>query len=305
MCAASFQRLSSPAPRWRHSSDLPQTGPLGARRRRTHIRRHRRRSDPDERSHRPAGRRRDARPRDRVGLHRRGPLHLGAPARQQPRLADGRHRLRLVRGGAQRLRRPGPVQHRRVLRIALRRYDDPHAARRSAGDAGAERSPHRQVGLPAGHSRDPAAVRLLRPVPRLRELSRQRLHDHGQPDRGEHRGDGGQPDRRRHPRSGAPQPRAALASRHASRAAPLRPHVRRGRGADDRADRPARPPVDLPAGERDRGRLRHLSGPVRAGALPVPALVPACPAARGRRRDRSDEAPERDAARGPPARRAR
>ena len=35
------------------------------------------------------------------------------------------------------------------------------------------------------------------------------------------------------------------------------------------------------------------------------ALVPACPAARGWRRDRSDEAPERDAARGPPARRAR
>ena len=32
MCAASFQRQSSPAPRWRRSSDLAQTGPLGARR---------------------------------------------------------------------------------------------------------------------------------------------------------------------------------------------------------------------------------------------------------------------------------
>ena len=33
MCADSFQRLSSPAPRWRHSSDIAQAGPLGPCRR--------------------------------------------------------------------------------------------------------------------------------------------------------------------------------------------------------------------------------------------------------------------------------
>ena len=44
MCAASFQRLSSPAPRWRHSSDIAQAGPLGPGRRGLRVRRDRRRA---------------------------------------------------------------------------------------------------------------------------------------------------------------------------------------------------------------------------------------------------------------------
>ncbi len=243
MCAASFQRLSSPALRWRHSSDVAEAGPLGPRRRRRGARRDRRRCRRDERPHQPPRGGCRTRARDRLGVHRHRAVRLGSASGQQPRIASGGHRLRLPDRRPELIEHPGRIHRGSLPQLRLHRHDHAHAARGAPRAAVPRRSPHRDRRLPARDGRGPAAVPLLRPVVRVPELPGQRLPDQGQPvgrGRREHRD---QPARRRAHRARAPQPHPPMARGHARRAPALHPDVRGRRGADDRADREPPPAV--------------------------------------------------------------
>ena len=296
------------ARRWRRCCrEGAAAGPLGPRRRRSGLRRHRRRADRRVRLGRLARPVGGAHGRDRLVVRRRRALRLGAPAGQPHRRADGGRRLRLVPRHGRHVERAVAVHDRQLPRLALPRGRRAPAARVPERPAAlALGSPRGVGGLLAGPRRGAGAVRLRGPgADQLRGLPGQ--PDPDRPERERVLGDLGglQLHRAGLHGVGGDQPRQALARGHDPGATAAGAGLHRRDRAAGGVVRGHRARLDL---ARHGRRARDLDAglpPLHADPVPVPRHARARAHDPGRQDRRADRPARRAAAARRAARRAR